>query len=71
MIITPLEYFALMSYILLVSICEILWIYNSCNKKIIKGLIFYTIAGFVNYIFYNKIYDIISLSYNKNHIFLL
>ena len=59
MIITPLEYFALMAYILLVSICKILWIYNSCNKRIIKGLIFYTIACFVNYIFYNKIYDII------------
>ena len=59
MIITPLEYFALMSYILLVSICKILWFYNSCNKKIIKGLIFYTLGCFINYIFYNKIYDII------------
>ena len=59
MIITPLEYFALMSYILLVSICELLWVFNSCNKRIVKGLIFYTLGCFINYIFYNKIYDII------------
>ena len=59
MIITPLEYFAIMAYILLVSICKILWIYNITNKRILKGFIIYKLGCFINYIFYDKIYDII------------
>jgi len=64
MIITPLEYFAIMAYILLITICELLWVFNSCNKRIVKGLIFYTIACFINYIFYDKIYNIIIKYYH-------
>ena len=59
MIITPLEYFAIMAYILLVSICKILWIYNITNKRILKGFIIYILASLISYIFYDKIYNII------------
>ena len=59
MIITPLEYFAIMAYILLITICKILWIYNSCKKNIIKGFLFYILASLISYIFYDKIYNII------------
>ena len=57
MIITPLEYFAIMAYILLVSICKILWIYNITNKRILKGFIIYILASLISYIFYDKMFQ--------------